>query len=135
MPPAMSSAGATTTRSANGSGSSSSGATAVAIRGGPPSAPVWLRTMEYGKSFGVGSAFAVGWTPCIGPVLGAIIFSTLQIKLLSIPALRDSFLFIYGGLLILVILYEPDGLVGVGRRLVALAASAFRTDRRIPDAG
>jgi len=71
----------------------------------------------------------------IGPVLGAIIFSTLQIKLLSIPALRDSFLFIYGGLLILVMLYEPAGLVGVGRRLAALAASAFGTNRRIPDAG
>jgi len=71
----------------------------------------------------------------IGPVLGAIIFSTLQIKLLSIPALRDSFLFIYGGLLILVMLYEPHGLVGVGRRLAALAASAFGTNRRIPDAG
>jgi branched-chain amino acid transport system permease protein len=55
-----------------------------------------------------------------GPVLGALIFSTLQIKLLSIPALRDSYLFIYGGLLILVMLYEPKGLVGVGRRLAGL---------------
>ena len=27
----------------------------------------------YGKSFGIGSAFAVGWTPCIGPILGAIL--------------------------------------------------------------
>ena len=68
-------------------------------------------------------------------VLGAIIFSTLQIKLLSIPALRDSFLFIYGGLLILVMLYEPGGLVGVARRLAALGASAFRPDKRISDAG
>ena len=48
---------------------------------------------------------------------GALIFSTLQIKLLSIPALRDSFLFIYGGLLIVVMLFEPQGLVGVARRL------------------
>jgi branched-chain amino acid transport system permease protein len=54
-----------------------------------------------------------------GPVLGAIVFSTLQIKLLSIPALRDSYLFLYGGLLILVMLYEPKGLVGLARRLVA----------------
>jgi branched-chain amino acid transport system permease protein len=69
----------------------------------------------------------------IGPILGALIFSTLQIKLLSIPALRDSYLFIYGGLLILVMLYEPDGLVGVGRRLSAFAASW--TGRRIPNAG
>jgi branched-chain amino acid transport system permease protein len=51
-----------------------------------------------------------------GPVLGAIIFSTLQLKLLSIPALRDSFLFIYGGLLIVVMLFEPRGLVGIVRR-------------------
>ncbi len=28
--------------------------------------------IDYGRSFGVGSAFAVGWTPCIGPILGAI---------------------------------------------------------------
>jgi cytochrome c biogenesis protein CcdA len=27
----------------------------------------------YGKSTGIGAAFAVGWTPCIGPILGAII--------------------------------------------------------------
>ena len=62
----------------------------------------------------------------IGPILGALIFSTLQIKLLSIPLLRDSFLFIYGGLLIIVMLYEPDGIVGVWRRLTPV--------RRISDA-
>ena len=28
--------------------------------------------VRYGKSIGVGAAFAVGWTPCIGPILGAI---------------------------------------------------------------
>lgn len=66
-----------------------------------------------------------------GPVLGALIFSTLQIKLLSIPALRDSYLFIYGGLLILVMLYEPKGLVGVGRRLAGLRLRA----RKVSDAG
>jgi len=66
-----------------------------------------------------------------GPVLGALIFSTLQIKLLSIPALRDSYLFIYGGLLILVILYEPKGLVGVGRRLAGLLPRAGK----VSDAG
>lgn len=54
-----------------------------------------------------------------GPVLGALVFSTLQIKLLSVPALRDSYLFIYGGLLILVMLYEPRGLVGLARRFAA----------------
>lgn len=54
-----------------------------------------------------------------GPVLGALIFSTLQIKLLAIPALRDSYLFLYGALLIVVMLYEPKGLVGLARRLAA----------------
>jgi cytochrome c-type biogenesis protein len=29
--------------------------------------------LGYAKSLGVGAAFAVGWTPCIGPVLGAIL--------------------------------------------------------------
>ncbi|HTS03620.1 MAG TPA: branched-chain amino acid ABC transporter permease [Thermoanaerobaculia bacterium] len=54
-----------------------------------------------------------------GPVLGAVVFSTLQIKLLAIPALRDSYLFLYGALLILVMLYEPKGLVGLARRAAA----------------
>lgn len=54
-----------------------------------------------------------------GPLLGAVVFSTLQIKLLAIPALRDSYLFIYGALLIFVMLYEPKGLVGLARRILA----------------
>ena len=33
----------------------------------------WLNGAAYMKSFGVGSAFSIGWTPCIGPVLGAIL--------------------------------------------------------------
>jgi cytochrome c-type biogenesis protein len=40
--------------------------TAVATMG-------WSRAGTYAKSFGVGSAFSIGWTPCIGPVLGAIL--------------------------------------------------------------
>ncbi len=32
-----------------------------------------LHGLTYAKSFGVGAAFAIGWTPCIGPVLGAIL--------------------------------------------------------------
>jgi branched-chain amino acid transport system permease protein len=71
----------------------------------------------------------------VGPVLGALIVSTLQIKLLSMPALRDSFLFIYGGLLILVMLYEPNGLVGIARRLWAMCVPIFRSNGRTADAG
>ena len=52
-----------------------------------------------------------------GPVLGAMLFSILQIKLLASPALRDSYLFIYGGLLIVVMLFEPRGIMGLLERL------------------
>ena len=52
-----------------------------------------------------------------GPVLGAVLFSYLQIKLLASPALRDSYLFIYGGLLIVVMLFEPRGIMGLWDRL------------------
>lgn len=67
-----------------------------------------------------------GLATVAGPVLGALIFSTLQIKLLSIPALRDSFLFIYGGLLIVVMLWEPDGLVGLFRRIASIRPAILR---------
>ncbi len=52
-----------------------------------------------------------------GPVLGALVFSTLQLKILSIPALRDSYLFLYGTLLIVVMLFEPKGILGLVRRV------------------
>jgi branched-chain amino acid transport system permease protein len=52
-----------------------------------------------------------------GPILGALVFSTLQVKLLSIPALRDSYLFLYGMLLIVVMLFEPKGILGLLRRV------------------
>ncbi len=61
-----------------------------------------------------------------GPVLGAVIFSYLQIKLLTIPALRDSYLFLYGGLLILVMLFEPKGIVGLWDRAVAAVGRKTR---------
>ena len=54
----------------------------------------------------------------VGPVLGALLFSYLQIKLLASPTIRDSYLFIYGGLLIVVMLFEPRGMVGLWQRLV-----------------
>ena len=61
-----------------------------------------------------------------GPILGAIIFSYLQIKLLSTPALRDSYLFLYGGLLMVVMLFEPRGLVGAWQRLYGLLRVPLR---------
>jgi cytochrome c biogenesis protein CcdA len=42
----------------------------------------------YGKSFGIGSAFAVGWTPCIGPILGAV----LTLAASSATVLQGTFL-------------------------------------------
>ncbi len=63
-----------------------------------------------------------------GPVLGALVFSTLQVKLLSIPALRDSYLFIYGTLLIVVMLFEPKGILGLVRRLFTRRLRRFYAD-------
>ena len=71
----------------------------------------------------------------VGPVLGALIVSTLQIKLLSMPALRDSFLFIYGGLLILLMLFEPHGFVGIGKRVWALLTRSARPRTEVANAG
>ena len=75
--PAMSTAGVTPTSSGGGVGSTAT-ATATETAATPATngrwaTPTWLHTLGYTKSFGVGAAFAVGWTPCIGPVLGAIL--------------------------------------------------------------
>jgi cytochrome c-type biogenesis protein len=45
------------------------GAGTLAV-GGPPGL---FGGLPYARSFGVGAAFAIGWTPCLGPVLGAIL--------------------------------------------------------------
>lgn len=71
----------------------------------------------------------------VGPVLGALVFSTLQIKLLALPALRDSYLFIYGGLLILLMLWEPKGLVGLWQRLARRRTRPAAPGAALPDAG
>ncbi len=63
-----------------------------------------------------------------GPVLGAILFGWLQLKLLSTPALLNSSLFIYGALLIAVMLFEPKGLLGLVRRLLARRLRRFYVD-------
>jgi cytochrome c-type biogenesis protein len=47
------------------------GAGGAMTMGGGATSP-WSN-LGYLKSVGVGAAFAVGWTPCIGPVLGAIL--------------------------------------------------------------
>lgn len=51
------------------------GAAAMTMGGGGGGAPRSFAPagIGYAKSAGVGAAFAVGWTPCIGPVLGAIL--------------------------------------------------------------
>lgn len=51
-------------------GAGASGGSATLAMGGGGGG--WLGGLNYAKSFGVGSAFAIGWTPCLGPVLGAI---------------------------------------------------------------
>ncbi|MGI8784994.1 MAG: branched-chain amino acid ABC transporter permease [Acidobacteriota bacterium] len=48
-----------------------------------------------------------------GPVIGAVVFQYLQLKLLANPLLSNFHLFIYGLLLIVVMLFEPRGLWGL----------------------
>ena len=52
-----------------------------------------------------------------GPVLGAAIFYPVRQLVLSQPNLVAFNLLVYGGLLILIVLFEPRGLVGVAMRL------------------
>jgi len=50
----------------------------------------------------------------LGPVLGAVVFVLVRLYLLS--SRPDLYLGLYGGLLILIILFEPLGLTGLYRR-------------------
>ncbi len=50
-----------------------------------------------------------------GPVLGGVIFGTVEEELVA--NFPNFHLLLYGGLLILIILFEPDGLMGLLRRL------------------
>jgi branched-chain amino acid transport system permease protein len=69
----------------------------------------------------------------LGPVFGGLLFGYLQIKLLSSAALRDWNLFLYGAMLIAVMLFEPKGLLGLVHRLRRAAGRAF--SKPVPDAG
>jgi len=40
--------------------------------------PAQSTLLSYSRSFGFGASFAIAWTPCIGPVLGAIILLASQ---------------------------------------------------------
>jgi branched-chain amino acid transport system permease protein len=59
-----------------------------------------------------------------GPVLGAAIFYPVRQLVLSQPALVAFNLLVYGGLLLLIVLFEPRGLVGI---LIRLRDRARRT--------
>jgi branched-chain amino acid transport system permease protein len=54
----------------------------------------------------------------LGPVLGAVVFVLLRQYLLA--TYPQLYLGLYGGLLILIILFEPLGLTGLSRRLAGL---------------
>lgn len=68
----------------------------------------------------------------MGPVIGGVIFQYLQVKLVSIPLLRDSHLMVYGMLLIVVMLFEPRGVLGLLNRLWSLVT---RSAARSPSVG
>ncbi len=67
-----------------------------------------------------------------GPVLGAAVFYPVRQLVLSQPNLVAFNLLVYGGLLILIVLFEPRGLVGVATRLGGLARRRRSSARRGP---
>ena len=61
----------------------------VTMADAPPGARGLLPpVLRYGRSFGIGAAFAVAWTPCIGPILGAV----LTLAASSATVLQGTFL-------------------------------------------
>jgi branched-chain amino acid transport system permease protein len=70
-----------------------------------------------------------------GPVLGAAIFYPVRQIVLSQPNLVAFNLLVYGGLLILIVLFEPRGLVGVLTRLGELGRRRQRQASTIPASG
>lgn len=68
-----------------------------------------------------------------GPVLGGVIFGIVEEEL--VVNFPNVHLLLYGSLLILIILFEPDGLMGLLRRLLRLLRSKRRgEDPGSPDA-
>jgi cytochrome c-type biogenesis protein len=70
-----------------GSGTSGGGATLAYAGAGAGGGTATVATaavtarstlLSYSRSFGFGASFAIAWTPCIGPVLGAIILLASQ---------------------------------------------------------
>lgn len=51
----------------------------------------------------------------LGPVIGAVVYSIVQEEM--VVHFPQFHLLLYGGLLILIVLFEPGGLVGLGKRL------------------
>ena len=61
-----------------------------------------------------------------GPVLGAVIYFPVRQIMLADPRLVAVNLLIFGTLLILIILFEPGGLLGLLSRAAVIARSGFR---------
>lgn len=61
-----------------------------------------------------------------GPVLGATIYYPVRQLVLAQPHLVAFNLLIYGGLLIIIVLFEPRGLAGVFDRIASFARSSLR---------
>ncbi|BCY11803.1 branched-chain amino acid ABC transporter permease [Actinoplanes sp. L3-i22] len=81
---------------------------------------------SFDRSIGLILMAAIGGIGTIlGPVWGAVVFVIIQEFLLA--NYSDLYLGLYGGLLILIILFEPLGLTGLARRLRRLVPAAARS--------